>query len=122
MDRKVIQEKLSENILLDNQLNTLKQREEIIDNLIESSVPVDIKRGTRNLIIGMEELSELQKEISKAIRGKLDRIGLIEEIIDVEHTIDIIKNVFNISDQELERIRYIKLEQIKAKCKDKKFM
>lgn len=122
MDRKVIQEKLSENILLDNQLNTLKQREEIIDNLIESSVPVDIKRGTRNLIIGMEELSELQKEISKAIRGKLDRIGLIEEIIDVEHTIDVIKNVFNISNQELEKVRYVKLEQIKAKCRDKKFM
>ena len=122
MDRKVIQEKLSENILLDNQLNTLKQREEIIDNLIESSVPVDIKRGTRNLIIGMEELSELQKEISKAIRGKLDRIGLIEEMIDVEHTIDVIKNVFNISNQELEKVRYVKLEQIKAKCRDKKFM
>lgn len=122
MDRKVIQEKLSENILSDNQLATLKQKETIIDNLIESSIPIDIERGTRNLIIGMEELSELQKEISKAIRGKLDRIGLIEEIIDVEHIIDVLKNIFQISNQELERVRYIKLEQIKAKCKDNNFM
>lgn len=122
MDRKVIQEKLSENILSDNQLATLKQKETIIDNLIESSIPIDVERGTRNLIIGMEELSELQKEISKAIRGKLDRIGLIEEIIDVEHTIDVLKNIFQISNQELERVRYIKLEQIKAKCKDNNFM
>lgn len=122
MDRKVIQEKLSENISSDNQLATLKQKETIIDNLIESSIPIDAERGTRNLIIGMEELSELQKEISKAIRGKLDRIGLIEEIIDVEHTIDVLKNIFQISNQELERVRYIKLEQIKAKCKDNNFM
>ena len=122
MDRKVIQEKLSENILSDNQLATLKQKETIIDNLIESSIPIDAERGTRNLIIGMEELSELQKEISKAIRGKLDRIGLIEEIIDVGHTIDVLKNIFQISNQELERVRYIKLEQIKAKCKDNNFM
>lgn len=122
MDRKVIQEKLSENILSDNQLATLKQKETIIDNLIESSIPIDAERGTRNLIIGMEELSELQKEISKAIRGKPDRIGIIEEIIDVEHTIDVLKNIFQISNQELERVRYIKLEQIKAKCKDNNFM
>lgn len=121
MDRKILQEKLTENVLSDQQLDTLEQKEEIINNLIESSVPVDVERGTRNLIIGMEELSELQKELSKAIRGKLDRVGLIEEIVDVEHTIDVIKNVFQISNQELEKVRFIKLEQIKAKCKDNNF-
>ncbi len=121
MDRKILQEKLTENVLSDQQLDTLEQKEEIINNLIESSAPIEVKRGIRNLIIGMEELSELQKELSKAIRGKLDRVGLIEEIVDVEHTIDVIKNVFQISNQELEKVRFIKLEQIKAKCKDNNF-
>lgn len=121
MDRKILQEKLTENVLSDQQLDTLEQKEEIINNLIESSAPIEVKRGIRNLIIGMEELSELQKELSKAIRGKLDRVGLIEEIVDVEHTINVIKNVFQISNQELERMRYIKLEQIKTKCKDNNF-
>ena len=121
MDRKILQQKLTENILSDQKSHTLKQKEEIIDKLIESSAPIEVKRGIRNLIIGMEELSELQKELSKAIRGKIDRVGLIEEIIDVEHTINVIKNVFQISNQELERMRYIKLEQIKTKCKDNNF-
>lgn len=121
MDRKILQEKLTENVLSDQQLDTLEQKEEIINNLIESSAPIEVKRGIRNIIIGMEELSELQKELSKAIRGKLDRVGLIEEIVDVEHTIDVIKNVFQISNQELEKVRFIKLEQIKAKCKDNNF-
>lgn len=121
MDRKILQQKLTENILSDQKSRTLKQKEEIIDKLIESSAPIEVKRGIRNLIIGMEELSELQKELSKAIRGKIDRVGLIEEIIDVEHTINVIKNVFQISNQELERMRYIKLEQIKTKCKDNNF-
>lgn len=120
MDREILKATLAEDTSSAQQ-NTIQQRQEIINNLIDSSVPIKIERGTRNLIIAMEELSELQKEISKTIRGKFDKIGVIEEIIDVEHSIDVIKNIFQITDEELEKIRFAKLEQIKARCKDNNF-
>lgn len=122
MDRELLKEKLVSQTSEDYQYDTLRHSNEIINNLISSSAPIDNIRGIRNLIIAMEELSELQKEISKAIRGKIDRVGLLEEIIDVEHSIDVLKNIYDISDEELNKIKFAKLEQIKAKCKDNHFV
>ena len=78
--------------------------------------------GERNqLIIAIEELSELQKEICKILREKdKSRIGLnslIEEIADVKVMIEQLEFIFNCKDdvefmmnQKLERTnkRYLK--------------
>lgn len=42
------------------------------------------KYGTQlQMVVALEEMSELQKEICKAMRGKENRKNLIEEIADV---------------------------------------
>ena len=68
----------------------------VIKNSVETSTPIEIPRGERNLITVMEELSELQKEISKSLRGKGDRVSLIEEYADVMISLLYIKDIFNI--------------------------
>lgn len=78
-------------------------------------------RGHLNLIIGMEELSELQKEVSKGIRGKLDRNALLEEMVDVEACLLTLRDVYDITDEELDKVRYIKTLSIKRKTDGKTF-
>ena len=42
------------------------------------------KYGELQIIVAIEELSELQKELCKHLRGKIDGCNLVEEIADVQ--------------------------------------
>lgn len=48
------------------------------------------------LVIAMEELAELQKEVSKVIRGKWDFGHLLEELADVRIMVEQIEMMFNL--------------------------
>lgn len=116
MDRQKLKESIvnaENNSDFDLILSNDKKRE-VIDDMINFTSKKDQnnERGHRNLIIAMEELSELTKEISKSLRDERDRLGLMEEIVDVEHVILTLCNVFNISDDELNKIRYVKTKRI----------
>ena len=115
MDHQILKESIvnaENNSDFDLILSNDKKRE-VIDNMINFTSKKDHNgRGHRNLIIAMEELSELTKEISKSLRDERDRLGLMEEIVDVEHVILTLCNVFNISDDELNKIRYVKTKRI----------
>ena len=69
--------------------------------------------GFHNLIIVMEELAELTQEVSKALRDKLDITGMVEELADASICIDYIKEIFDITDNEIEHARSIKLLKLK---------
>ena len=56
------------------------------------------------LIICMEELAELQKEISKYSRGRSNKENITEEIVDVIISIDKIKNIIEIDNAEIEKV------------------
>lgn len=116
MDHQILKESIvnaENNSDFDLILSNDKKRE-VIDDMINFTSKKDQnnERGHRNLIIAMEELSELTKEISKSLRDEHDRLGLMEEIVDVEHVILTLCNVFNISDDELNKIRYVKTKRI----------
>lgn len=66
-------------------------------------------------IVAMEELSELQKEISKELRGQGDRDGILEELADVMIVCRNIMNLQKITDAELRAATSIKLERIVSK-------
>lgn len=67
--------------------------------------------GTMNLIIVMEELAELSQEVSKALRGKENREGLIEEIADVYLGNKYLQKIFDISDEEIAKACNVKLSR-----------
>ena len=125
MDRQKLKESIvnaENNSDFDLILSNDKKRE-VIDDMINFTSKKDQnnERGHRNLIIAMEELSELTKEISKSLRDERDRLGLMEEIVDVEHVILTLCNVFNISDDELNKIRYVKTKRIIDRVESEEF-
>lgn len=54
------------------------------------------------LIIAMEELAELQQQLSKVYRGKSDTLNLLEEMADVCICIDLIMKVTQLEPEQLE--------------------
>ena len=69
------------------------------------------QRGHENLIIDMEEMAELTQEISKHIRGKGERYSLIEEMADVQICLYHLQNLYNISDESLNRAVNVKIQR-----------
>lgn len=79
---------------------------------------------TMQLTVAIEELSELQKELCKAIRvyntedvnNYVDNI--IEEIADVEIMLSQLKVIFAIRDEEIERVKDFKLTRLEARIEE----
>ena len=94
----------------EEQINILRQS---ITNL--DSKQRDMFSGFHNTVIVIEELSELIKELTKALRNKEDMTGIIEELADVSLGIDYVKEIFDITDKELEYARSIKMSELQKK-------
>ena len=67
----------------------------------------------KQLIVALEELSELQKEITKNLRKKSNIDNLIEEIADVQIIIEQLKYYFNIQEESVNKVMDYKLERTK---------
>lgn len=74
------------------------------------------KFGDLQLIIACEELSELQKEICKYLRGKGDIEHITEEMADVQLMLDELKVFFNISQDDLYRVKRKKVLRTQKRC------
>lgn len=103
----------------------MKTNENSEHNVIEhfkqpmSQIDIELKAldkyGNNQVIVAIEELSELQKELTKYLRGNLNTEHLIEEIADCIIMIDQMILKFNIGgmgsklqdyiDQKLERLK-----------------
>lgn len=62
-----------------------------------------LKNGMIQEVIWIEELGELQHEITKSLRGMLNKEHLIEELADVLICLEQLKIKYNISDEELQK-------------------
>ena len=71
------------------------------------------KLGDNQLIVAIEELSELQKELCKYFRGKPNLNHITEELSDVLIMCETVKQFFNISENDIEKIISEKLERIR---------
>lgn len=63
-------------------------------------------------LIAMEECSELVQAIAKAKRGKLDKANLSEEIADVLICMEWIKDIYNISNEDILEWYEYKIDRI----------
>lgn len=73
---------------------------EIIRTMDESPLYIG-KKGTRNLVIVMEELSELQQEITKFLLNTGDHLSLVEEVADVLMGIEYAKIICDYEDYKI---------------------
>ena len=87
-----------------------------VSNVFKESIDSNLKdgnpRGHRNLIIVMEELAELSKEISKELRGKGDHINILEELADVQLSVFYVQQICNIDDDELHKAMNVKTKRL----------
>ncbi len=74
--------------------------------------------GHLQMIIAMEELAELSQEISKTLRGKGGRLGLVEECADVLIGIRYIQLIENISNETLGKAVAVKLRRLEEAVKE----
>ena len=72
-----------------------------------------------SMIIVMEELAELSQAISKQLRNKGDYYNLIEEMADVIICLQIIKDNYNISKEDLIKSINTKIDRIDNRIKGK---
>ena len=63
------------------------------------------------IILAMEEMSELTKELSKNIRGRENTAAISEEMADVEIMLEQLKTIFG-NRAEVDRIRADKLRRL----------
>ena len=78
------------------------------------------KYGDKQLIVAIEELSELQKELCKHLRGKSDRKHIIEETADVIIMIGNIREYFDIKDDEISAVIQNKQQRTMNRMKENK--
>lgn len=74
-------------------------------NINEKNIADSIQHYGKNnqSTVCMEECAELIQAISKAKRGKIDRDNMIEEIADVLICIEMLKQMYMISDEKINK-------------------
>ena len=88
-----------------------KERRRIIRRSVESQ-PWKLK-----CTIAIEEFAELTQAISKQIRGYDNRIGLLAEMADAYIYLELLKSIFNISEEDMQKAVDVKLERERRKQK-----
>lgn len=72
-----------------------------------------VKFGSSQLIIAIEELSELQKELTKNLRGYDNKKHIVEEIADVQLVLEELKEYFKISQEDIYKVKLKKIKRTK---------
>lgn len=66
-------------------------------------------------VVAVEELSELQKEVCKALRGQLNKENMTEEMADVWIVIEQLKMMYNITDEDVRNVVHKKIQRLKER-------
>lgn len=82
------------------------------------SEAVHIYGKQSQLVMAMEEMSELTKELSKNIRGEKNVSAISEEIADVEIMLEQLKVIYG-NRAEVDRVRGEKLERLFLRLTEK---
>ena len=104
MNRKEFKEKMKSHIVM---------TDDMMSNI--QALHLQNTKKSEIYIVAMEKLSELQKEISKELRGQGDRDGILEELADVMIVCGNIMNLQKITDAELRAATAVKLDRILSK-------
>ena len=73
---------------------------------------------TTQMIVAIEELSELQKELTKALRNKIDKVAILEEYVDVMIMLEQIKIFYELNDKDINLMKKIKLDRLRERLEN----
>lgn len=77
------------------------------------------KWGDLQIVVAIEEMAELQKELTKALRGKPNRGNIAEEIADNEIMLEEMRQYFGLG-LSVDVVKKHKLERLEERLKDEK--
>lgn len=92
-----------------NKLNDVKDDKVLLEYLLAENTFAD--EPEEKLNVAEEECAELIKEISKQLRGKGDRAGLLEEIADVYICLFSLRRIFGFSEEAVRKAMMVKLQE-----------
>lgn len=78
------------------------------------SAIIEANGANHQLAVAVEELVELSKELTKSIRGKIDKMKVAEEIADVTICLLQLELMFGISKKEVDVFKKHKLERLEV--------
>lgn len=81
-----------------------KEKKNLLDKHTEKLELLVETNGKKQLIVALEELSELQKEICKDLRGKTNIDHITEELADVMIMTEQLKIYYGISEEDLAEV------------------
>jgi len=90
--------------------------EEFTERLYKKAI--DKYGALMQTVVAIEEMAELQKELSKALRSKENYCNLVEEIADVEIMLAQIKIIYDISDGDVIAQKDFKLRRLEHSLKE----
>ena len=70
-------------------------------------------------MVAIEEMAELTKELVKFMRGEHNTYAIAEEIADVEIMLRQMKIIYDIKDEDVEKLMVIKLKRLKERMEEK---
>ena len=74
--------------------------------------------SSAQMIVAIEELSELQKELTKALRNKIDRVAILEEYVDVTIMLEQIKILYELNDKDINLMKKMKLDRLRERLEN----
>lgn len=86
--------------------------------IIEQELNLNDQDGSYQLVLAMEELSELIQQVSKVIRGSSNYYDLLQELADVTICIETIKRITKIETKELYKAVNVKVNRISEVIKN----
>lgn len=108
--------KMDKKVFIEQMKNCEPMDKESIMKILVDAVDSDIgdgnPRGHKKLIIVMEELAELTKEVSKELREKGDITNITEELADVQLCIYYVQEIVGIDDKTIEKAVSVKANRI----------
>jgi len=81
---------------------------------------IDIKGHKHQTIVAIEELSELQKELCKALRGRDNHKEIVEETADATICLIQIQEMYNITEEELQNEINDKLRRLEERLNNER--
>ena len=76
-----------------------------------------LKDPTAQLIVAIEELAELQKELTKTLRGHQNTQHILEEIVDVGIMLEQLKILFAFQEEDINIQKELKLKRVEQRLK-----
>lgn len=97
-----------------NGVQWMKEAKEYVQINEEAIIKKAIEHNgnTKQKIVAIEELSELQKEICKELRGLGNIDHITEEIADVEIMLKQLKKMYLIDEVKIEEYKVLKLKRL----------